>query len=198
MVVHESCRIKKGEIRVNGGSGYKAKPGQGVISFLDDVYTAAGIAWPRFHKMDALCKLGFMGSELMLRNTGDISGYETGIQLANRNSSLDTDVRYSDLMKASMPAPAVFVYSLPNIVAGEICIRRGIKGENAFVVSEAFNIGEQVQQVSNLFRLGVVKACIGGWVELVGEEYDALLYMVWDRGEGNIFNTEAIQKLYNS
>ncbi len=69
---------------------------------------------------------------------GNTADDETGIILSNANGSLDVDLKYAKTMQAGA-SPALFVYTLPNIVIGEISIRHKIKGENAFFVFKDFN-----------------------------------------------------------
>ena len=106
-------------------------------NFLQGVYESAGIDYPRFYKMDKLSGAGFLAAEILINKypIDKIQPGSKGIILTNANASLDTDKRYLEAIK-SAPSPAIFVYTLPNIVAGEICIRHGIKGENAFFVTD--------------------------------------------------------------
>src|SRR5690606_41290579 len=85
--------------------------------------------------MDALSKLAFMASEMVLR---DEENKNTALVFANRSSSLDTDMKYQESISSAenyFPSPAVFVYTLPNICLGEISIRHQLQTENAFLVT---------------------------------------------------------------
>src|SRR5690606_9689722 len=121
----------------------------------------------------------------------------TGIVLSNKSSSLDTDERYLESTQ-SFPSPALFVYTLPNIVIGEICIRHGLKGENTFFVSDAFDITFMHQYTEQLFESDSVNACIMGWVEQYHEHYEAALYLVQKEktGTGIPFSIKEIEKFY--
>ena len=58
---------------------------------------------------------------------------------ANSNSSLDVDIKHNASIadkEKYFPKPAVFVYTLPNIMLGELSIRHLLRGENIFFVSE--------------------------------------------------------------
>jgi len=149
--------------------------------FMLAVFYHFELKYPKFHKMDNLSKLGWLASEVLLKYSQfDATAYtptEVGIVIANASSSLDTDINYFETTK-SIASPALFVYTLPNIVIGEICIRNGFKGENAFFVSEEFDTELIQSYVNNLMNNGQLKACICGWVELIKEEYKAVLYLV--------------------
>lgn len=154
--------------------------GIAVQPFLLSVYQHFAINYPRFYKMDNLCKLGWLASEILLKGSFQKEKYrpeDTGVILANTNGSLDTDMKYMASTK-DIPSPSLFVYTLPNIVAGEICIRNHFKGEDAFFIFESFPAEFMHQYVNNLFDNNLLQACICGWVELLGDEYKAALFLV--------------------
>ena len=148
--------------------------------FLLSLYKHLQSDYPKFYKMDNLCKLGFLASEILLQNNNLKEAYGntgTGIVLSNANASLDADIAYYESVK-NIPSPALFVYTLPNIVIGEISIRHGFKGENAFFVSERFDAEWLAFYVNDLFNRNRISSCIAGWVDFLGESYKAVLYLV--------------------
>jgi hypothetical protein len=148
--------------------------------FLNSVYTYLEISYPKFHKMDQLCKLGFLATEILLKNSGHSAKYgetDTGLVLSNSNSSLDVDLKYAKTIHAGA-SPALFVYTLPNIVIGEISIRHRFKGENAFFVFKQFDGNFIAEYVTSLFENKLIKNCICGWVDILKEEYSVLLFLV--------------------
>lgn len=199
--VTQYCRISKNTISKNGKVLFN-NADEGVSQFVDSSYRFLKMSYPKFHKMDNLSKLGLLASDILLIDSNlhdKYAPFETGVVLSNKNSSLDTDIKYYDQVKKGVASPAVFVYSLPNIVIGEICIRNGIKGENSFFISDHFNVSQQVQYVNNLLETNVVKACICGWVELLGNSYDAFFYLVEnsEKKEGSPFTIQTIEDLFN-
>lgn len=113
-------------------------------AFLLALYKHAGINYPKFYKMDNLSKLGFLAAEMILKNPTlilDFKKEDIAIVLYNRNSSLDTDINYFETVK-EMASPALFVYTLPNILIGELCIRHGFKGENIFFLRDIQSGGD--------------------------------------------------------
>lgn len=130
--------------------------------------------------MDNLAKLGWLATEILLKdsfNKADYQPDDIGLVFSNRNSSLDTDIKYYETVK-TIASPALFVYTLPNIVMGEICIRHKFKGENDFFIFERFNAGFIQQYVSHLFATGALEACICGWVDIMADDYSACLFLV--------------------
>lgn len=138
---------------------------------LEAAYRALGLAYPKFFKMDAQSKLGWLSAEYLCEGGKlfDVSAAkDVALVLSNRKSSLDTDEHYQQSLtneEEFLPSPAVFVYTLANIVAGEICIRHGIKGENNFLISECFDATLLVNYVNILFEEELCQQCLVGWVE---------------------------------
>ncbi|WP_348052860.1 hypothetical protein [Mucilaginibacter sp.] len=167
--------------------------------FLVDIYKHFELNYTRFYKMDRLSKLGWLTSELLLKESFDKEKYnpaEVGIVFANANSSLDSDVKYMSSV-SDIPSPALFVYTLPNIMIGEISIRNHFKGEAAFFVSESFDATFMEQYINNLFYNDIFKACICGWVDVLGNDYKAVLFLV-EKGNGIIsFTTDNMNKYFN-
>ncbi len=123
------CRISDHSVYRNGQRLLENKKGD-LPGFLLSLYQHLNSNYPKFYKMDNLSKLGWLAAEILLKQENLLGSYqseEIGISLANANASLDTDLKYYDSMK-DIPSPSLFVYTLPNIVAGEICIRHKFKG----------------------------------------------------------------------
>jgi hypothetical protein len=182
-----SCTIVAHVVRKDGETLFKNEKASDPGDFLLSAYTHFGFNYPRFYKMDPLSKLGWLASEILL--TGPPPGLrnlhpeDVGLILANANSSLDTDLKYYASVK-DIPSPSLFGYTLPNIMIGEICIRNNFKGENAFFITDGFDAGLIEQQVNLLFDQGIVKVCICGWVDLLKEDYKAVLFLV-EGGKGD-------------
>jgi hypothetical protein len=96
----------------------------------------------------------------------------------------------------SIASPALFVYTLPNIMMGEIAIRNKIKGENLFFIAEDFDSDLLLQQTELVFQYSPAKVAVVGWVNYENEEkYQARLFLVSKAGNGKLFNKMNIEKL---
>lgn len=195
-----SCIIINQVVYKNGSPVFVNKD-SALAAFLISAYRYFELKYPKFYKMDNLSKLGMLASEVLLKPSFVPSFYnpeETGVVLANASSSLDTDIKYFQTL-SNIASPSLFVYTLPNIMIGEICIRNGFKGENAFFVFHSFNASFMEQYVSNLLNTGVLRCCICGWVELLEEKYHAVLFLVEKVATGidtMLFTLENINKIY--
>lgn len=170
----------------------------GLIERLLSLYRSLGLDYPKFYKMDHLSKLGWLASEILLKDNtilGNMEPEDIGIVLTNANSSLDTDLRYLNTVK-DIASPAVFVYTLPNIMIGEISIRNKFKGENAFFIFDRFDAAFLKLYVGQLLDTGILKACICGWVDVLGEEYKAALFLVAREKSDLVFSKETMDKIF--
>jgi 3-oxoacyl-[acyl-carrier-protein] synthase-1 len=124
--------------------------------------------------MDILSRLAFVAAEklseefsLPLRECWGGSS----LILFNHSSSIVSDRQYLSTISGAefFPSPSVFVYTLPNIAAGEIAIRHHLQGETSFYIlpdkDEAM-----MRQILEASLLGTnTKTVISGWVDAESE-----------------------------
>ena len=132
----------------------------------------------KFFRMDNLSKLAYVAAGKLLRRADLTEKYrpdEIGIVLANRSSSLDTDMRHAEQIDRNGDgvSPAVFVYTLPNVSAGEVSIRHKIQGETTFFIQDDPDSAFTEEYARMVLRTGYLKAVIYGRCELLGEDFDA-------------------------
>jgi hypothetical protein len=199
--ITSSCVINNQTVYKNGELLFGNKDID-VPGFLLSVYQHFNIDYSRFYKMDNLSKLGWLTSEILLKDSFKKENYrpeDIGLILSNANSSLDTDQKYMDSVR-DIPRSSLFVYTLPNIVSGEICIRNNFKGEDAFFVFDSFNAHFLGNYVSSLMDNNVLQACICGWVDFLDDEYKAALFLV-EKIKSNeviIFTKEEMNKIFDA
>lgn len=190
---------------MNGKLVFSSERDGSISEFLSNAYKALGISYPKFHKMDAQCKLGVLATEFLFKDSVFLQRAaldRTAIVLSNSASSLETDRQYQHSISDKtnyFPSPAVFVYTLPNIVIGEIAIKYKITGENAFFVSEKLD-PELLENYINILFANGSEACIGGWIELDRNNYEAFIFLVENSNKNSNFkplNGATITELYN-
>ena len=195
------CHIRQQTLREGGRIVYQDQT-RSLDDFCELAFSHLGAQYPKFYKMDRTSKLGLLGVEALLRGT-DVAARNSesvALVLSNAHASLDTDLRYFETMKG-IASPALFVYTLSNIVTGEICIRHGFKGENAFFVTEAFEPVTMAGYVNSVMEKQTTSTCVAGWVEVLGEQHDVFLYLVEKSNEEQLswpHDAETIEKLYLS
>jgi hypothetical protein len=173
---------------------------QGALEdFLNEAYLRLAVNYPKFYKMDPLSRLGFLAGEIVFQKAS-IQSYppsSRAVVLMNAHASLDTDIRYRKASR-SIPSPALFVYTLPNIVTGELCIRHGLKGENAFFVTESFDPTLLWTYTSQVMAQDNTEVCLCGWIDVLGEEHDVFLYLTEKKrtGLGLPHTIQELKKIY--
>lgn len=154
------------------------------MAMLTEVYRSLIGDYSKYFKMDALCKLGFVASELLLQAAGErhSDSDDRAVVLFNRSSSLCNDRRYQatiDDTENFFPSPAIFVYTLANIVTGEIAIRNKYYGETSFYVLEARDQDIIDRVTSQTLASPGTTSAIAGWLEVASnDEFEAEIHLI--------------------
>ena len=145
--------------------------------------------YPKYYKMDGLCRLGFVASELLLKAERDEGSFTEdtnktrAIVFFNRSSSIASDKKYlaSIVEKDNyFPSPSVFVYTLPNIVIGEIAIRNGYHGETSFYILPHKNEFLMQDIIETTFMDEQTTSVLTGWLDYEdSEHFEADLYIAY-------------------
>ncbi len=181
------CSIKNNTVSLNGEKLYSDNETDFSV-FIKAAYKNLETNYPKFFKMDSLSKLAFLAGDVLLKNEGFLAETEQNIAVvfSNKASSLDTDRKYQKSIQDKenyFPSPAVFVYTLPNICIGELSIKHKLYSENSFFIFDAFNADHLYDYSTSLLRTQKADQVLCGWVEFDGENYEAFLYLVSDKGE---------------
>lgn len=129
----------------------------------------------KFYKMDSLSKLGYVASEILLDGI-EYGEEDCGLILSGVYGSLDTDIRHQQIIDTETDAsasPAVFVYTLPNVVEGEISIRHHIKGENTWFWSDDRTLSDVREYAELSMSAQDMKYCIVGHIDFLNGRYFA-------------------------
>ena len=162
-----------------------SNPLQSSTSILTELYHNHIGDYPKFHKMDPLCKLGFVSSELLLDAEGKRNkawGDQRGVILFNASSSLADDLNYQDTINDPanpFPSPSLFVYTLPNVVTGEIAIRNKFYGESNFIVLPTPDAAAMANIIYSAFHDTALQSLLTGWIDCFNEKcFCSLLWLV--------------------
>lgn len=161
-------------------------------TWLVNIYRSLGIQAPKFFKMDNLCKSGFLAAELAMKECNqqvENPKKDWSVILLNHASSLDNDRAYQETIQDAdnyFPSPAVFVYTLANIVTGEIAIRHKIMGESSFFVQDKFSPSTLKDLAESGFAPSKeINNMLCGWVEYENNHCDVMLFALSLEGEKN-------------
>ncbi len=149
--------------------------------FLKKIYQQQKLQYPKFHKMDTLCQMGLLASEIILKEDNlieSIESHEIALLFANAQSSLQSDQTHILNFSENQASPANFVYTLPNIVLGEICIRHKLYSETNFYIFENFDIEKLLKQATILLSTTQHKMCLLGWIDSIEEKPNCHLFLL--------------------
>ena len=143
-------------------------------SLLTTLYKQMIGNYPKFYKMDGLSRLGFVASEILLNAEKGETDKERAIIFFNYSSSIASDRNYKESINDKdnyFPSPSIFVYTLPNIVTGEIAIRNHFHGETSFFIlpDKDERMMEEILQAS--CRDAQSKSFLTGWIDYEDERH---------------------------
>ena len=148
-----------------GGRGEAARGG--ALTALYKTYVGD---YPKFYKMDLFSRLGFIAAELLFRKEASDEAFDehravllfgsTASQVADRN--FEATIQPGDNY---FPSPADFVYTLPNIVLGEIAIRHHLHGETCYFALAERDESLMRQLVAQAFADPATTSVLCGWLD---------------------------------
>lgn len=163
-------------------------------AFIRERYRALADPNMKFSKMDDLCKLAYVAScELLSGHRPDCPAERIGVVMANRSASLDSDRRHQAIIDAGDgcgASPAVFVYTLPNIMLGQVAIKHGLKGESTFFAFPDKSSNFIREYTASLIAEGRMDAVLWGWCEFDGGSYDCELTLTEKTGQNTMEDLE--------
>ena len=181
-----SVRITPNGVSIDGLP--RESHGEG-MPLITDIYKRYLDDNPKYYKMDPLCRLGYIATELLLMeesSPSDTPRNDRAVVFFNGSSSIMADMVYEKSIEDKdnyFPSPSAFVYTLPNIVIGEIAIRNHYQGETSFYILNQRNddIIEQVVEASFIDK--DTTSMISGWLDYQDDAHF----------EADLFITEVIK-----
>ena len=198
LYIQSFCTLRNGTIRLNGEPIYGTSENTPVDDFLRSAYRQLHVDYPKFHKMDVLCKATFLATELMARDAGPYP-IDTALIFANRSSSYSSDEKHATGIYATQnpgASPATFVYTLPNIAMGEISIRHQLHSENVFFIFDSYLPEFLVPYTATALYDKQVQQGLCGWTEVTATLCDVLMYRVGRSGSW-AHTVANLKRLYN-
>ena len=165
---HHSVLLRPDAVEVDGRQLPIESFGKDLLTALYRQYVGD---YPKYYKMDPLSRLGFIASELLLQAEGAerfVACDDRAVIFFNHSSSVCADRQYIETIADPdncFPSPSVFVYTLPNIVTGEIAIRNCYHGETSFYIlpRQDDRLMQQILQASCLDS--ATQSILCGWLD---------------------------------
>lgn len=162
-------RITPEEAVIDGVACETREKGQ---ALLTELYKKRMGDYPKYYKMDGLSKLAVVASTLLLTAEDSTVSHAAhrAVLLFNQSSSIAADRAFESTFRGEyFPSPSAFVYTLPNIAAGEIAIKNGYHGETSFYILRH----KQPELMDAIVRASLLDpemhSCLCGWVDYESE-----------------------------
>lgn len=163
-------KITPEQVIVNGENIPTTQRGE---ELLTELYKQRIGDYPKYYKMDTLSRLGFVATEILLQSIDEEHSFareNLAVVMGNRSSSVMSDTDYQQTIAQGdyFPSPSHFVYTLPNIVTGEIAIRNKYYGETSFYVVDK---EEDLWPLTHMaFWQSGIHSVLAGWLECTGQD----------------------------
>lgn|SRR5690554_951061 len=189
------CNIKNNQVFLNGERMFHDEEASEFLEFIKKAYKHFELDYPKFYKMDSLCKLAMVGGSVLLNQLDEVDS-EMALVFSNKSSCIDIDRIHQASISENegYASPANFVYTLPNIALGEISIKYKLRSENSFFIFEDFNPSFLIDYTTSLINLNKAEQVLCGWIEIFENEYNAFLFIAKE-AEGLTLNKENLLKL---
>lgn len=150
---------------------------------LTELYKTRLNDCPKFYKMDIFSRLVFVAAELLaVREKDGMPAGERGIIIFNSSSSVVADRQHLSTISDRedfFPSPSVFVYTLPNIVTGEIAIKHGYRGETSLIILDRRDDEMMSRIIGAAFLQQGTGSLLTGWADCPDENtFEAELSIV--------------------
>lgn len=171
-------RITPEEAVIDGVTCETKEKGQ---ALLTELYKKQMGDYPKYYKMDGLSRLAVVASTLLLTAEDSTVSHAAhrAVLLFNQSSSIAADRAFESTFRGEyFPSPSAFVYTLPNIAAGEIAIKNGYHGETSFYILRH----KQPELMDAIVRSSLLDpemhSSLCGWIDYESEtRFEAELYI---------------------
>ncbi len=137
---------------------------------LESMYRLHVTDYSKFFKMDKLSRAGFIATELIAGQRGIHE--DCAVIIFTSTGSLANDLNYQKTMN-EYPSPALFVYTLPNIVTGEIAIRHKLQTETSCYLLPEKSWSDMEIIVRATMAASQCSQALYGWLDATENGYAA-------------------------
>jgi hypothetical protein len=95
--------------------------------------------YPKFGRMDPLCKLAVAVSQMIAPAFEGLDRDEIAQAGGTQLGCLEADAQFEQSRRAGHPSPALFVYTLPSMFQGEVAILHRLRGRCALLSAGALS-----------------------------------------------------------
>lgn len=136
---------------------------------LKERYKKYKLKYPKFHKMDLLSKAVILGNYFIKKAIPKNS--TPLVMLFNESASMQSDLQHIYQYNAyDTASPGIFVYTLPNICIGEVCIKNDWKSPSGFLLFPKEHFEKYLETVAIEMSKNDSEYAFTGFVEVVEDD----------------------------
>lgn len=168
------------------------------VEGLHEMYREAGFSYPKFFKMDAFCKAGLL---TVLPWWDALRSHPRAVQgsliLFSDSGCHIIDEEHIKCMKNGNPSPAVFVYTLPNILIGEWSILSGWKGFGSCFLMPSCDLPQIVKVIEVCVHAQKETPLLWGWCSVRPDHISAAAFFCDQEARNLPLDCENIEQILN-
>lgn len=192
LYINHVVSFANGKVSIDGTIAFEQLGDESIIQLMKRIFRETDKSYSKFHKMDRISKLAYVTSELLIKQTDlqNIDRNNVAMLFSNSSATIETDSKFQVSLN-EIPSPALFVYTLPNIMVGEICIRNNFKGENLFFIEPTYNAELLVRNTQLLFTNSNTQLAVLAWVDFFStDNYECYMALISTEKKGSLLSEE--------
>ena len=128
----------------------------------------------------------------------DIEDDALGIVLQSEKGCLESDINHQIRVDEKSPSPAIFVYTLSNIVIGEISIRNKWFGESILFIEKEHELDNIIRHSSTLMMNNKCQICLVGTIDSFKNEHNLKMAIIEKDQDGPEFTSKNLKNIFEN
>ena len=196
LYIHQYLQWNDNQVRLNGQLLFQFV-GETSLDTCVEFYKNAAFNYLKFFKMDLLSKAAFLSAQMVIPKEIEENKSKIATFLSSKSGCIDVDKKFEDSIN-DIASPALFVYTLPNIMLGEICIVNGFKGEQMCTLSEDADSDWFEFYIGDLIRRRDTEAALCGHIEATEAGINSTMIWVSKQWSSIPFNMQNLQTIFKN
>lgn len=170
--------------------------GESITDYAVAAFRTLEAPYPKFFKMDILSKVVYTAVAMLVKegNVNENWLDYTATCITTTNGCLEVDEKFEQ-SRNELASPALFVYTLPNIMLGEICIKHKFKGEQLCTIGGLNEALSLYEYISLLLSENHAKQAIIGYAEAYNDTINVKLALISQENSTTPFDMKAYKKI---
>lgn len=170
--------------------------GETITDYAVAAFRTLDTPYPKFFKMDILSKVVYTAVAMLVKE-GHINAdwlNDTATCITTTHGCLDVDEKFEQ-SRSALASPALFVYTLPNIMLGEICIKHQFKGEQLCTIGGVNEALALYDYISLLLAENHAKQAIIGYADAYNDKINVQLAFISQQESSLPFEMDTYKKI---